>query len=212
MIVPRKIVALALSVAIPSSSLLLSGCASSSDGKLAQAQGTGIGMLGGAAVGFLLGGQKGAAAGAVAGGAAGYAYGTKVAKRKARYAKTEQWLDREIALAREANQKAVAYNRVLGERISILEKRIEAARVSGSQRKIEAVKVSISKVKEETREFEESQEETVADMKIVREDQQAILASNFSSFTQESDAFEQATAERGRLMARLASLQNSIDR
>ncbi len=208
----NSFVSLSLLVALPSSSLLLSGCANTSDGRTTQAQGAGIGALGGAALGYLVGGQKGAAVGALVGGAAGFAYGSNVAKRKAKYAKTEQWLDQEIALAHQANASAYAYNRTLKGRIAALEQKIQMARAAKNRQMLASLKSEISQISQETQRFDMSQKQSAMDVKDVLKDAGAHSATNFHSFEKEAAAFDEAAAERGRLSGRLASLRDSIDR
>jgi len=196
----NSFVSLSLLVALPSSSLLLTGCANTADGRTTQAQGAGIGALGGAALGYLVGG------------AAGFAYGSNVAKRKAKYAKTEQWLDEEILIARQANNSAYAYNRALKGRIAALEKRIQVARAAKNRQMLASLKSEISKISEETQRFDTNQKHTAMEFKEVMRDAGAHSATNFRSFENEAAAFDDATAERGRLSGRLASLRDSIDR
>ena len=82
-------------------------CANTSDGRLAQGQGTAIGAGGGALIGALIGGRKGALIGAGVGGLAGFAYGTHIANKKAQYKSTEEWLDACIAQANSKRKEAV---------------------------------------------------------------------------------------------------------
>lgn len=208
----NKLVSLSLLVALPSSSLLLTGCANTADGRTTQAQGAGIGALGGAALGYLVGGQRGAAIGALVGGAAGFAYGSDVAKRKAKYARAEQWLNEEIAIAHQANAKAYAYNRNLKARIAVLERRIQVARASQNKAMLSSLKSEVSQISDETRRFAESQKKTNVEIREVMRNADANSASNFKSFEREASAFEMNGAETGRLSGRVANLRNSLDR
>ena len=62
----------------------------------------------------------GAAVGAGVGGAAGFAYGSHVAKEKAKYASQEDWLDACIASAEKVNRENRAYNAALEKEIQAL--------------------------------------------------------------------------------------------
>lgn len=110
-------------------SLLFSSCATTKDGRVTQAQGTGGGAVLGALLGAALGAATGdynsiakyAAIGAAAGAVAGFAYGTNVAKKKASYAKQEDFLDFAIAQADKDNQVAVKKNQQLLAEVEKLE-------------------------------------------------------------------------------------------
>jgi len=135
-----------------------------------------------------------------------------VAKRKAKYAKTEQWLDEEILLARQANAEAYAYNRTLKGRIAALEKKIQVARAAKNRQMIASLKSEISQISEETQRFDMRLKQRGMEVKEVMKDAGAHSATNFRSFESEAASFDEATAERGRLSGRLASLRDSIDR
>jgi len=202
----------ALLIALPMVSVFATGCANTVDGRRTQAQGTGIGAIAGGALGYMVGGGRGAAMGALVGGGIGMAYGSSVAKRKAKYAQAEQWLEQETLIARQANAKVYAYNRTLKGKLLALEQRVKAARASGDKVMLSSLKSEISHITQETNQFNTQQGQSAAELKQVMGDTQAQAAGNFSSFQKEADAFNEATAERGRLIGRLASLQNSIDR
>lgn len=89
-----------------------------SDSERTKAEGTGVGILGGALLGAALGGKKGAAWGATLGGVAGYAYGSHVANEKAKYARQEDWLNACISSAQKMNNKTRSYNARLSRKIS----------------------------------------------------------------------------------------------
>ena len=144
-----KIVALGLAVTF------FTGCASTEDGRLAQAQGTGLGALGGAALGALIGvatdGGDGAARGAIIGAGAGaiggYALGTNVAYKKERYAKTEDWLDASIARATAQNRAAYAYNNSLKTQLASLESQVRAAKLANNKSKLRSLKSTIARAR-----------------------------------------------------------------
>jgi len=116
----KRIILLSLSTAVV---LSLTGCSTTqpnmTDSQRTKAEGTGIGVLGGAALGALIGGNsKGAAWGAALGGLAGYAYGSHVANEKAKYASKEDWLDACISSARKVNKNTRSYNAKLSRKIA----------------------------------------------------------------------------------------------
>jgi len=85
------------------------------------------GAIGGAVIGGLLGlaiggDSKGALIGAAVGAGAGLIVGNEIAKRKQQYANEEDFLDAEIASAREYNATAVAYNDKLRQDIAQLDR------------------------------------------------------------------------------------------
>jgi len=98
------------------SAALLGGCAT--DRERTQAEGTGVGAVGGAALGALtgyaFGGAKGAAIGAAAGAGvgagAGYLYGTHVANQKEKFAREEDYLNAVIYSAQQTNEQTRQYN------------------------------------------------------------------------------------------------------
>jgi hypothetical protein len=128
---------------------MFSGCAGTADGRLAQGQGTAIGALLGAGLGYAIGGEQGAAWGAGIGGAAGFAYGTQIAQKKAKYASTEQFMQAQIAEARDHNQAIVSYNRSLERRIAALESRAKAAKASGNKAAISSVRTEVAQLQKE---------------------------------------------------------------
>lgn len=200
--------------------LFQTGCATTADGRKTQAQGTAIGAVGGAILGGLLGAATGnrdniarfAIAGAAAGGAAGFAYGTAVAKRKAQYVKAEDWLDAEIGLARQANKRAYAYNTSLRRRVAALETRIAAARRAGNRTALRTAKAEITQIRNEATRQGNSEAQTARDAKVVLGDAKARTAANYSAFRTEANNLDKAQAERGQLLGRLATLNNSLDR
>jgi hypothetical protein len=202
----------ALVFVLPAVCLFTTGCANTADGRKTQAQGAGIGAVAGGAIGYVLGGGRGASVGALIGGGIGMAYGTSVANRKAKYARAEQWLEQEILIAKQANSKAYSYNRSLKARIASIEQKVRVARAASDKRALSSLKSEISHISQESKQFDLQLGQAGADLKQVSGDPQARAADNYRSLQKEADAFNEATAERGRLMGRLASLQNSIDR
>jgi uncharacterized protein YcfJ len=110
-------------ILVPISAMLIvgmTGCAQPdmTDSQRTKAEGTGIGVLGGALLGAAIGGKQGAAWGAALGGLAGYAYGSHVANEKEKYARKEDWLDACILSAQKVNKSTRAYNAKLSRKIS----------------------------------------------------------------------------------------------
>jgi uncharacterized protein YcfJ len=197
-----------------------SGCADTKDGRKTQIQGTAFGAIAGGLLGAALGAATGnrnniaafAIAGAALGGRAGYAYGTEVAKRKARYARTEDWLNQEIALARQSNANALAYNARLRQRVTDLNRRVVAAKAAGNKNELRALKGQITLVSNEAAQTNKQETQATNDQKAILGDESARKSANFAAYQRESEKFNQARAERGQLVGRLAGLENSIDR
>lgn len=118
-------------------------CANTSDGRLAQAQGTGIGALIGGGLGYAVAGPRGAAWGAGIGAATGMAYGTHVANQKAKYKSTEDWLDACIAQAQTKRREAIAYNNKLNTRLASLQREVKTAVAAGDKSKLASLKREI---------------------------------------------------------------------
>jgi len=128
-------------------SLLLVACETnpsrSDDTSQTQMEGAATGAVLGGLLGLALGGNnKGSAVlvGAALGAGAGYLVGNEVAKRKQKYAREEDFLDSEIASAREYNRTASRYNRQLRGDIAHLDqqtRRLEARYRSGKSSKQE---------------------------------------------------------------------------
>ncbi|MEI6175402.1 MAG: YMGG-like glycine zipper-containing protein [Verrucomicrobiota bacterium] len=119
-------------------------CAGTSDGRLAQGQGTAIGAGAGALIGAALGGRQGALIGAAIGGASGFAYGSHIANKKAQYKSTEEWLDACISQAESKRRDAVAYNRKLDNRLAQLQREVRTASAAGDKAKLATLRREIS--------------------------------------------------------------------
>lgn len=196
---------------------MLGGCASTSDGRLAQAQGTGIGAVIGAvaggALGYAVGGQdglvRGAAIGAGTGAVAGFAYGTHVARKKAAYASREAWLDACIAQAHQVNSRAYAYSRSLESRIARLEARTRAARAARNQSEARAIRQEVASLKAEARgRSTEVRQELSAQRSAVSE---GAGARNQPALRNEVRSLEETDGKLGRQINRLAGLENQLD-
>jgi hypothetical protein len=106
---------------------LSSGDATSADADTTRAQGAGVGALVGGLIGYAVTGDaRGAVIGAAIGGGTGYLVGNEVAKRKQKYASEEDFLDAEIASAKEYNATARSYNKQLRGDIAQLEKQTKS--------------------------------------------------------------------------------------
>ena len=119
-------------------------CASTSDGRKTQGEGTLIGAAGGGLIGAALGGKKGALWGAGIGAAGGYAYGTHIANKKAQYKSTEAWLDECIVQAESKRKEAVAYNNKLDNRLAELQREVRTAAAARDKAKLASLKREIS--------------------------------------------------------------------
>jgi len=193
------------------------GCAATQDGRLAQAQGTGIGAVLGAGAGALLGAAAGgrngvltgALIGAAVGGAGGFAYGTHIAKRKSEYSSREAWLDACISQAHRVNSNAYSYSRSLEGRIARLESRARAARASKNRAAARAVKSEIAALQSQARQ----QVQTVS--KEIGDQQPAVSqgrgAGNYRSLKTEVNSLQETKGTLGRQINRLAGLENQLD-
>lgn len=147
---PRLLQTTAVLAAI---SLSCSNCANTQDGRLTQAQGTGLGALAGGALGAGIGAltgdsrnvARGAIIGAAIGTAAGFGYGTHVANQKAKYASVEAWLDACIADARAKRSAATAYNQRLGRELTRLQREVASARAAGDKSRLKSLKSEIQR-------------------------------------------------------------------
>lgn len=98
----------------------MTGCTepNMSDSTRTKTEGAVAGAAAGALIGGLIGGRDGAALGAALGGMGGLAYGSYVADEKAKYARTEDWLNAEINKAKKENKSIRSYNKRLSREIS----------------------------------------------------------------------------------------------
>ena len=83
--------------------------------------GTAFGAVIGCAIGALIAGGRGCAIGAAVGGVGGFVAGNEVAKRKAQYAREEDFLNAEIANAEAINRDLKGYNGDLRKEIAKLD-------------------------------------------------------------------------------------------
>ena len=198
---------------------LQSGCAMN-DRQATQAGGTALGALGGAVLGVgvaaLMGGNRdamvrAAIVGGTIGGKLGYDWGTRVADRKAHYVRAEQWLDHEIGLARQANNRALAYNQSLQRQVAAARAHATAARRSGNAGAIRQAKAEVAQAQRGLAAQNQKEVQYNQDQTFVKSDSKARGASNFGTYKQETSKYNNIKAERGRLQQELASLDNSLD-
>lgn len=164
--------------------------------------GAGIGALTGRGAGAIL---AGAAIGAAAGGVGGYAYGSHVAKKKAAYKSTEQWLDACIASARNTNRQARSYNNNLSSQITKLRSEIASAKSSGNTRLLQQKKSEIIKLQNQsTKELKKVDEE-------IKLQQNVLGQAPSSSLKQEVISLRSTRGTMSSNYDRLASLNREID-
>ena len=186
-------------------------CANTSDGRLAQGQGTAIGAGGGALLGALIGGRQGALIGAAAGGLAGFAYGTHIANKKAQYKSTEEWLDACISQANSKRKEAVAYNHQLNNQLASLEHAVRLARASNDKAKLVTLKREIGTAKSA------AQQQAAAFGKEVEMDHSAIKqaggqgGSRLSSLRESTNGIETQVSIMNKGVQRYAALESQTD-
>ena len=201
--------------------LSLSGCASTpsngnqpepaSDQTRTKAEGAAVGALVGGLLGVAFGGDHRAEAafiGAALGAGTGYIVGNEIAKRKKEYATEEEFLDGEIASAREFNQTAEKYNLSLEQDIERLDREtlalkaqydadlISRGRMEEERAQITSKIESSNKVLEDLRKeqeikvaiYEEQQQKRPADDAYVTQLQQELelLKENIDALNQHS--------------------------
>ncbi|QIF05799.1 YMGG-like glycine zipper-containing protein [Roseimicrobium sp. ORNL1] len=165
-----------------------------------------IGALAGGIIGHQSGrGFEGALIGAGIGSLAGLAVGDHVARKKARYASQEAWLDACIAQAERVNSNARAFNRSLSSKISNLESRYASAKASGNKAEMRNIKQAVVVLQQESRE-----QGKVVDTEI--KEQSSVVSQTGSSGL--SNRVTQLRSTRSSLSSnqdRLADLGNQID-
>lgn len=186
-------------------------CASTQDGQLAQAQGTGIGALGGGLIGAAIGGRQGALIGAGIGAAGGFAYGTHIANKKAQYKSTEEWLDACITQAESKRKEAVAYNSRLNNQLAHLQKEVRIAKAANDKAKLATLKREI--VSERTA----AQKQSAAFSKEAELQRGAIKqaggegASRLSSLRTSTTGIETQVSTMNKNVERYAALESQTD-
>ncbi len=187
-------------------------CANTSDGQLAQGQGTAIGAGVGALAGNLIGrNTQGTLIGAGIGGLAGFAYGTHVANKKASYASTEDWLDACIVQAEGKRKEAVAYNDRLNRELTRLRSEVRVAKAANDRSKLASLKRQIGS------ERAAAQKQSAAFSKEAQANRSAIQqagsegASRVKSLRSTTSGIETQVSTMNKTEQSLASLQNETD-
>ena len=121
--------------------LQLAGCANMSDQSRTRAEGAGVGALVGGLIGLAAGDTKGAIIGALAGAGVGYLVGNEIAKRKAKYASEEDFLNGEINYVAQINETTRKYNRQLASDIKRLNRQVRSLRASYDKHKVKKDKL-----------------------------------------------------------------------
>lgn len=167
----------------------MNSCSEMSDGTLTRVQGTTIGTVGGGAVGAgvgaLVGGKDGAAigggVGALLGGIGGYLWGDSVAKKKAEFATTEEYIR--------------ANTRVLDERISELRDLNSSLSSQIATLRRENRRLSASEVQKCVREVDENISRVDADLPELRRTARAAKGAERASINQRIVALESERAQ-----------------
>lgn len=189
----------------------ISSCANiQNDQTRTRTEGALAGSVIGGGLGAIIGhqsgrGWEGALIGAAAGGLAGLAVGDHVARKKAKYASQEAWLDACIAQAEQVNRNAVAYNNSLRNKIAGLETRLAAAKRSGDAGEVRRVKQAVVALQQET-----SQQVKLVDTEI--KEQNSVVSQTGSNTL--SSRVTQLRSTRSSLSSsqqRLADLGNQAD-
>ena len=169
----------------------LSGCASTpsngkqpepvSDETRTKTEGAAVGALVGGLLGVAFGGDHRAEAafiGAALGAGTGYIVGNEIAKRKKEYATEEEFLDGEIASAREFNQTAEKYNLSLEQDVERLDRetlalkaQYDADRISRDQMEEERAQIA-TKIDSSNKVLEDLRKEQEIKVAIYEEQQQ----------------------------------------
>ncbi len=197
----------------------VSGCETTAEGRKTQAQGTALGAVMGAvvggAIGYAAGGRsglvRGAAIGAGTGAVAGFAYGTHVARLKAKYASTEAWLDACISQARKVNGNAYSYSHSLEGRIARLESRKRAARVAHNKVEARAVAHEAAVLKTQAKTTVVTVDKEITEQHRAVSDNDGQRAKNIGNLKTEVNSLEQTKGTLGRQINRLAGLENQLD-
>jgi hypothetical protein len=195
--------------------LALSGCANMSDGTRTKTEATALGAGGGALLGGLIGALAGgsdaawvgAAVGAGVGGVAGFAYGTHVAKEKAKYASQEDWLDACIHSAEKVNRENRAYNAALEKEIRVLAAETDSLAAVYAQKKVRKSALAKEKKKIDAKlaEADKALERSTFEL----ENQKSALADARKSG--ESPQVDQLDREIAELKATIAELEGHTE-
>jgi len=194
--------------------LLSSFLCACEDGTRTRAEGAGAGAVLGGVLGAVIGNQsgnagEGALIGAAVGGLGGLAYGDHVARKKAAYARTEDYLDACIAEAVQVNQEVYAYNQSLERKISRLEREIAAAKASGDTNELRAKRKEIITLSNEADGQKGKVSSEIKDQKYALS--QGSSASNAPQLSSQITKLESSRSRLEGNTDRLASLANQVD-
>ena len=175
-----------------------------------RAEGTLAGGAIGALAGGIIGNQsgrafEGALIGAGIGALGGLAVGDHVARKKAKYASQEAWLDACIAQAERVNSNARSYNRSLQSKISNLESRYASAKSSGNKAEMRNIKHAVVALQQESRE-----QTKVVDSEI-KEQSSVVNQTGDSGLSSRVTQLRSTRSSLGSSQERLADLGNQID-
>ena len=178
--------------ALSLASIFLSGCATTQDGRLTQAEATG----GGALLGGLLGsafGSTGRLVGVAVGAAAGYAAGTSIASKKAKFASAELFLDHAIVETDKLKVAAQTYNNQLDANVTALESRAKSLAKGSSADKTKC----LADIKKEQKSADDQLKRLNAQILDVGNCADPSVPAKNAALTQKKEALE---AEKNRLI------------
>ena len=135
----------------------------------------------------------------------GLAVGDHVARKKAKYASQEAWLDACIAHAEQVNRNAVSYNNSLRNKIAGLESRLAAAKRSGDSGEVRRVKAAVVDLQKET-----SQQMKVVDTEI-SEQRSVVQQTSSGSLSSQVTELRSTRSSLSESQERLADLGNQAD-
>lgn len=187
------------------------GCTNIKDDQTrTRAEGSLAGALIGGGIGAIIGHQSGNAGagaliGAGAGALAGLAVGDHVARKKARYASQEAWLDACISRAEHVNAQAASYNRSLRNKIAALETRLSNAKRSGDSGEVRRVKQAVVVLQRET-----SQQVKTVDSEI-KEQGSVVSQTGSSTLSSRVTELRSTRSSLNSSQERLADLGNQAD-
>ena len=114
----------------------LTSCANMSDQSRTRAEGAGVGALVGGLIGLAAGDTKGAIIGALAGAGVGFLVGNEIARRKAKYASEEDFLNAEISQLAKMNATTRKYNYQLAQQIRKLDGEVKVLQARYKKRAV----------------------------------------------------------------------------
>ena len=190
--------------------MFINSCANSSDGRKTQSQGALLGAGVGSVLGMVTGNQFGGRGGTGSlvglgiGTVGGFAYGSHVAHQKNKYKTTEAWLDACIADAEKKQQKALAYNRTLDQRIQSLKNEIRAAKASQQKARLAALQKEIAAEEAKAaKQEEELKKEIQLQARVANETTDSSKNSTLRAKSQSLEATRKVTGQRRQVLAQM---------